>query len=353
MHFYGLSLILIFTFNGKTKTILEKFEQQKRFIEILKAQIPANISLANEISSLLNVSLDSAYRRLRAETDISLDEAVHLCHHFDIPLEALNDQIPNVVTFKFNRIMKDIPGFVNYWESLLKDLQSVARFEDKKVFFAAEDIPPFLPLGFPDLAAFKLFYWMKSIIGLNEFKHSSFKKELIDDSLIETGKKLNHYYSQIPTTEIWTEETLLSTLKQVRFYWDAGLFIKQEDALIVIDQLEEMIGRIQRQAETAMKIDEKGNSTNIEYTLYLSDLMIGTNCVFLKASDMSFSYISYNSFNSMKTGNKYFNEQNQHWINNLISKSTLISGVSEKQRNQFFKGMGAGIRKLREYIISN
>jgi hypothetical protein len=46
----------------------------------------------------------------------------------------------------------------------------------------------------------------------------------------------------------------------------------------------------------------------------------------------------------MQTHNKAFFEYNYHWGRNLLSKSILISGTAEKERNKFFL-------KLREQII--
>jgi hypothetical protein len=39
----------------------------------------------------------------------------------------------------------------------------------------------------------------------------------------------------------------------------------------------------------------------------------------------------------MSTTNADFVHENEHWLQNLVRKSTLISGVGEKQRNQFFR----------------
>jgi hypothetical protein len=46
----------------------------------------------------------------------------------------------------------------------------------------------------------------------------------------------------------------------------------------------------------------------------------------------------------------FFNEQNQTWMDNLISKSILMSGVAEKLRNQFFKAQMKKIDALLEEI---
>lgn len=326
---------------------------QLKFIEILKGHVPANLSLANEMSSLLGLSMDSTYRRIRGETEITLTEVVKLCHHFDIPLEALNNEIPSVVTFKFINRMDDEASFLQYLKSIQTDLERINRFEVKQLFFASEDIPVFHQFSQPVLGAFKMFYWLKSILNVESLQKQTFKPDLIKPEFVESAKAIYQHYQQIPSVEIWTEETMLSTIRQIRFYWDAGFFESTDAALEVTRQLEQMIQLIQKQAEVGKKISLSGSVTAVDYTFYLSDLMIGTNNILVKTENKITSYISYNSFNSMGTGNRFFNEQNERWMNNLISKATLLSGVAEKQRNQFFKGLYKKTEQLREHIVTN
>ena len=47
--------------------------QQKFFLEI-KNQLPSHLSLVDEIADLLNISPDSAYRRIRGEKPIDFEE---------------------------------------------------------------------------------------------------------------------------------------------------------------------------------------------------------------------------------------------------------------------------------------
>jgi hypothetical protein len=59
---------------------------QHQFFERIKQKLDPHLSLVNEIADVLEVSNDSAYRRLRGETAISLDEAAALAQHFGIAL---------------------------------------------------------------------------------------------------------------------------------------------------------------------------------------------------------------------------------------------------------------------------
>jgi hypothetical protein len=47
---------------------------QSAFFDRIRKTIPANVSLVDELAEILDVSRDSAYRRMRGETVLSLDE---------------------------------------------------------------------------------------------------------------------------------------------------------------------------------------------------------------------------------------------------------------------------------------
>lgn len=159
-------------------------------------------------------------------------------------------------------------------------------------------------------------------------------------------------YTQIPSIEIWSDDTVNSTAKQIEFYWDAGFFSNKEDALLICDQLSLTLERIKKQAELNSKLDRdnKPISTENNYTLYHSDVMIGNNCILVKMGDAKATYISYHTFNVMLTTNANYSHETDLWLKNLIRKSNLISGVAEKQRYQYFKRIENMMKKLRDKI---
>ena len=325
---------------------------QSAFIQILKNSVPANLHLAEEISRELNISADSAYRRLRGETDLTLNETVKLCMHFNIPLEALNAEMEDVVSFRVNNILGNPDSFVSYLESLARDLAWLQRFDDGLLYYAAEDIPVFYHFFFPRLARFKMIYWTKSILNAPAYQGAKVEDLQLPEGWEQKIEAITKQYQQISTTEIWNEDTIKSTLQQIRFYWDAGFFREEQTLLDVIGDLEQLIAMAAKQAEVGKKYNPvKGTFTDTEFSMYISDLMIGNNHVYLESGERNSSYIGYGSFNYMRTGNASFNRQIQQWLGNLIGKSTLVSKVAEKQRNQFFKQAAKRLTQLKDELI--
>lgn len=324
---------------------------QEQFIGILKQLAPPSINLAAEIASILNLSNDAAYRRLRGASEFSLNETFILCNHFEIPLDALNNEVPNVVNFRINKLEGTEESFLNYLNTLNTDLSKMFRYENYSLRYAAEDLPVFYHFYFPKLIAFKVFYWNKSLLYNKEVQNLTVEQFELPDSWKEVCEKLASTYSKMPSTEIWNVDTIKSTLQQIQFYLESGFFEKKETAYSIIEELEMLIKQIKLQCENGRKITPQGGILeSVAFEFYSSEIMIGNNCVQINCDNKLVTYVGYNSFNFMRTGNSYFNEQSDWWFNNLMNKSTLISKVAEKSRNQFFKKTLDQIENLKKQI---
>jgi len=326
---------------------------QMVLMQRLKDSLPSNISLVDELADLLNVSNDSAYRRMRGETALSIEDIAAICKHFKLSFDAfLNSHDNGLVTFSYHQLNSHVNSFKEYLLNIRNDLDKMMQFDDAQIIYAAEDIPVFHNFHFRELTAFKTFYWNKSILNSKGFEDNKFDKSFVSDELIEIAMEILDRYSKIPSIEIWSDDTVNSTVKQIEFYWDAGIFENKEDALLICDQLSQVLDRIKKQAELNVKFDRENKPVSAEnnYALYHSDVMIGTNCILVNTGGVKATYISYHTFNVMLTTNANYSNETDLWLKNLIRKSNLISGVAEKQRYQYFKRAEGLMKKLRDKI---
>ena len=314
---------------------------QTTFIEILKTRVPDHLSAVDEIAELLSISKDSAYRRLRGDTPLSLDEAVQLSLQFDISPAMLLEQATDLIPFRFNQLYGKNHSFKAYIEQMIEVIELVIK-ADGEIFYAAEDIPIFHHFRFPMLAAFKNFYWAKSVLDDETLNGRKFDKSMIHPELNETTLRLNKVYNEAKSVEIWAEESINSTLRQVEYYADSFQFAAREDADAVLDDLTGLIDHLERQAEAGSKLPDHPNPPK-NFTLYDSDVLIGNNSIIIEGIPKPIVFISHNTFNSLRTRDRAFYTETRHWMDNLIKRSTLISGVSEKQRYRFFKRLRSGI----------
>jgi hypothetical protein len=155
-------------------------------------------------------------------------------------------------------------------------------------------------------------------------------------------------FSQMPSVEIWHEDTLKSTLKQIEYYAHVGYFKQKETLAQLMQELTDLMLMVRIQAEYGRKYQPYTKKVlDTPFELYASEVMIGNNCVLLNSDVQNATYLSYNTFNFIQTKNEVFNQQTIDWTKNLLSKSNRISEVAEIARAQYFKQRMEEIDELR------
>ena len=312
---------------------------QLQFFDKLRQVIPQNVSLANEMSDLLEISADGAYRRMRGETVLSMDEMVKLCRHYKIPPDILANPDDTAATFYFRKMIQDESGFKDYLQNILNDLQKINASNPKQIIYAASDPPLFHQFYHPEYAAFKMFFWQKCILNIPALEGKKFNIADTKPELAEMCRKISELYIQIPSIEIWHEDTIVSNLKLIEFAWDSGLFRTKADALKICLMFSSILSLVEKQAGKSSKFmqEEKWAENEGNFTMYHSEFLLSNNHIFVTAGTSRVLYLSHNTFNTMATTNTVFCNETEAWLKNLIRKSLQISGVAEKQRHTFFK----------------
>ncbi|MCB9262046.1 MAG: hypothetical protein H6607_06700 [Flavobacteriales bacterium] len=312
---------------------------QEKFVDYLKKSVSVNVLLADELAEVLAVSKDSAYRRLRSETPFTIDEAMKVCSHFKLDLSLFFNKLNQSITFKFNKLY-DLKGGFEQYLSGIKNFIDYASKTGGKIIYAAEDVPIFHHFDYPALATFKLFYWQKAVLNESSLVGQRFRKELIHPDTLKSGKDLLESYNNIESTEIWTEESVNSTLRQILYMVESGQFESFGDAEVVLHEVRQMMSDLQQKAEKASKLND---SSKQNLTIYNSEVLIGNNCILVEHPEVPTVFISHNTFNSLSTTDADFCSETSKWMQNLIRKSTLITDVSETHRYRFFKKINAEI----------
>jgi len=319
---------------------MELFKQvQKRFLDEIKGKIPNNISFAEVIAEDLNISNDSAYRRIRGDTYLSFEECMVLCKKYNVSLDSFFMNDSNYVMFNHRAIDVETFSFESYFKSILVNLEAVKRFEVKEVIYAAKDMPPYHLLMFESLAAFKLFFWMSNIHHFPQFENKVFDLEIFSKDLLGLSKKVWESYVAIPSTEIWSEETVNATLRQIEFMYDCGRFKSKEDAIHLYEDFREVIKHMHKQAKKGFKYlygKENASGDEKNFQLYYNEIIIADNTVFFKMGDTRMVMLGHNVINILATTDPVFCQHTENILKNIIRNSTLISVVSEKERNKFF-----------------
>ena len=317
---------------------------QNDFLEEVRSRLPKNTSFADELAELLDISRDSAYRRIRGETVLSLEEVKKLYDRFGISLDILLSHSSQMVTFH-RRVVDHTHYTVEKWlNSLLKNLNALRSFKDHEMIFSAKDIPVFHYFRMPQLASFKLFFWMKTLIGYPEYEAAQFSFTSVSKDLLALAERVWAKYSSLHTVEIWNEEAVYDTLKQIEFYLECGFFRNKEDALTLCDHLVLLLGEIKDEAAAGKK-SEGGN-----FGMFNNEILIADNTVLARMGSKRSVYVNQNTLNLLLTFQEPFCGQTEHYLQNLMKKSNQISITGERERNRFFKNMNDRIIVFKERV---
>ncbi|MBD3629712.1 helix-turn-helix domain-containing protein [Cyclobacterium sp.] len=332
---------------------MESNHFQVQFFQHLKSMLPPYKSLVNEIADLLDISIDSTYRRIRGQKMINMEEIKRISQHFQISLDQLMNLNSQTILFHGNLNDQSENRFKSWLEDILRQLELVNQHHHKHIYFLLKDIPPFYHFYFKELAYFKFFFWMKSILYYDNFKHQSFDAKVHRfEEYDELIRKILKLYNKIPTTEIWNLESINTTLRQIDLYQEMGYISHTEDCYLIYQQLLEMIDHIEKQAEIGRKFNPAIGleHDNASYELLVNEFVLGDNTFMAELDDIKITYLNHSVLYFIGSMDPKLNSAMFESLNNLIKKSTMISTVGEKERIRFFKKLKLKIQTGMERV---
>lgn len=333
---------------------METHRIQNVFFQKIKEKLPSHLSMVDEIASLLQLSNDSAYRRIRCEKQLSFEEIQKLCSHFKISMDQMlhlqND------TFLFSGRIANNSDFTyeNWLETVIVHLETIRSVQPNHMYYIAKEIPFFYYYLIPEIAAFKSFFFMKSILDYEDWKNAKFSVHDDYSRIHEFTKRISDLFASLPSTEIWSIENITSTLHQIEFYRVTGAMKSDEDAIALFDHFEELANHLERQAECGFKLKagQKTASSGPAYKMYVNELIMGDNMQLIQVGNTQITYINHSIFNFITTYDHVFNAYMKQTFDNIAHKSTPISEVNQRDRLMFFNRLRAKIAAARKAITN-
>ena len=150
---------------------------QQQLFGLLKENLPPHLSLVDELGELLDLSADSVYRRMRGEKPIDLIELKKICERYHISLDQLLQLETESVVFNAPGMNKTPGDFAEYMNDMLSQFRYFNSFNSKEIFYLCKDAPIWYFYLFPELAAFKTFFWSKTINNQPALANKAFSFE--------------------------------------------------------------------------------------------------------------------------------------------------------------------------------
>ena len=332
---------------------MEPNNTQQALFNHIKGLIPPNLTLVDVIAEVLNVSNDSAYRRIRGEKPISLDEVQMLAKHFKISIDQVLHLDSNVFLFSGKFVNNSDFQYHHWLENVAHHLQLFLSFQPSHLFYLAKEIPFYYYFMFPEIAAFKSFFFMKSILSYDNWKTAKFS--IADDysQYFELMQKCSELYASLPSTEIWSFENISSTLHQIEFFRVTGSLKSNEDAMIILDKIGLLIDHLEIQAEYGLKLrfGQDPSTGKAPFKMLVNELLMGDNMQLMQVGTKQMIGINHCVVNYITTMDESFTKYSKKTMDNIAQKSTLISGVNEKERLLFFNGLRTKVQNAKKLIV--
>lgn len=308
---------------------------QSLFFESIRQSLPDYQNLALSVADALGTSTNEAYKKIRGSSVLNLEQIIKLSDHFEVPF-SYTSKASLSVSFNYLSVNEDL-DMVSYLKDLLNHIKGIKKSKQKHLTITTDDIPVFHFFKYPELTAFKLSFWANSA----NKEPASTNNVFLSDEIIELSQALNSAYLEIPSTEIWSKDTVTGTLEQIRYAYEAGHLSDNNLAVKIIEQVKYCLTDMNMYAIGS----KKSIDPNHTFNWYHCDVL-GSISYLVEQQDKLTCYNRFNTFNYLRTEDKNYCLQTKNWMQNLIGKSVSFSGQGEKHRNKFLYNAFAECDKL-------
>lgn len=318
----------------------------------IREMTPQHVSLVDAISELRSVSSDSAYRRIRGETQLVLEEARLLCNHFQLSLDQLLQVNNNSTLFQNTTVDTKNYSFDKYLGDLLAQLKYIESFIRKEIIFLTKDLHIFTNVLSAPFFAFKYFFWHKSIIQDPAYATKGFTPDCLTPEISALAEEMSKTYNRIPSTEIWNISVANSIVLQIEYYKEAGFFSSAADIRTVYDSVEETLNHLKEEAEFGTKFypGENPSVRKQNFKFFYNRIVLGDNAVLIITDHIKTVYLNYDVLDYLVTKDEKFCNEIHLKMQNLMRRSALISETGEKQRNSFFNTLLSKIEERKRHL---
>ncbi|HZH67056.1 MAG TPA: hypothetical protein VEY10_19360 [Flavisolibacter sp.] len=310
---------------------------QEYLFQRIKEALPPGRPLVETIAEVLHISHDSAYRRIRGETLLVLEEAKILCQQYAISLDQLLALKGNSVVFENVEMDHKATDFKTYLTGILQRLKDLNSFNHKNIVYLTKDLPVFYQFCYKPVFAFRYFSWMKALCRHQGFVPPKFLPDCLPPDIEALGAEIISIYSKIPSVEIWNRESINNILQQISHCREAGV-VTESNACEVYDGLRKTLEHLQTQAEHGCKFlpGEDPRTKKQNFQLFYNRVGLGENIILTTYDDRKALYFDYDILNYLTTTDETFCNGAHQRMQTIMQKSTLISSSSERQRTVFF-----------------
>lgn len=336
-------------------TTTTSIDFQTRLLHEVKKRIGPSESIGLVLSDVLSLSTDAAYRRLRKETNLTIDEVGKLCLHFHISFDELLAVENHRLTFDYLDFKLQDYSIEKYLSGILNGLKHLKSLNGTKIYMVVNNVHFFQALNFPEIIYFRLFFWAKSHLVLPGFEKIQFNIQSFGKDAYSLGRQILQFYNQFETFEVIDRELMRGYVRQIQYAYESGWFKDPNQVIILIEKVEAWIEHYAEQADAGKKfmVGTSPPADGSALNLFLNDAINTDFTVYYEGINRRGVYLTHNIMNYLHTTNERYVEDTKMVLDKQIANANLISKVNQKDRNQFFHELKSQISKTRLAIAKN
>jgi hypothetical protein len=149
---------------------------------------------------------------------------------------------------------------------------------------------------------------MKTILNYPFNGRDLFVLDEIRESVFKIASKISEAYNKLPSQEMWNNETIHTTIRQIDYYRQSKVFTSDQDVIAIYKSLLSMIDHLEMQAEVGFKYAVGGKPTpaSAPFKIYVNEFILGDNCVLAVLNDMKVVYLNHTVLNISMTKDPVF-----------------------------------------------
>lgn len=277
-------------------------------------------SIIDAVAVALGISYDAAHRRVSSKSKFSIDEAMALCSHYKISVDAVLTG-NNILVVEKTREIANFQDLSEYFRQSADYVSSYRNDLGVSLYYAAKDIPLFYTIGGTLLSKFKLFVWMDLLVGASG---NPFGEFVVPENLSADISRIKSVYAKCEVHEIWNDTTIHSTLQQIFYYFESGL-LTRTDAGSLLDDLENLITSVEAKV-----------TSDANFHLYYNELVILNNNVIVSSAEKTTMFIPYTALGYFITEDEPTTEKAKNYFLRQMKNSKSLNLSGTRDRKIFF-----------------
>ncbi len=310
-------------------------------IDTILKHIPCNKNPAAYLAKLLNMEQEYVYRRLRGQTNFTIEEIVLLAKElkfsFDHVIGVKHDDVAIFnLTFLNKSCLDEI--LTRKLEINLDGIQMLSAAKHSSILWAGNTIPFMIFNKYTNLTKFFFYKWnyqKLTNVPNPSFINFEFTKET--DRLLRTYRHNSLVNSNVSL--ILDDNFMLSVIRDINFFKIRGVLTKEETAELQAE-LYDILNTLEHDAI-------HGTSRLVgKVKIYLSAVNLSSSYTYVEYDNCCLSQLTIYTFNTLNSNDEVVCQMQKEWLKSILKTSTNITSCNEIERCKYFEKQREVVKSL-------